>query len=695
MTHRPTTKPLRRRAALRRAQRYSELGPAGTADRPADPPAPEGALARGPGVSVDPPTARARLGRLSLGLALFAGLALVYSAFATGGTGRFGPGEFPYHDMLGEAFLAGQLHLKPTPDPEVLALANPYDPNQSNPLNKLHDASLYQGRYYLYWGPVPAVLHALWRLVTQSALYGSIVSVAAALMMSGSFWLILRRLRRRHFPSGAPWVVSGSSVAFACGGIMPYLVGRPSVYHESLLVGAAFALAAWYALLVACEPGGPRRRALVWGGLLLGCAIGSRMTHLAYAVGPGLILGWALLRAGPATRRAALLDLVAFGAPIAGIGLALLLYNAQRFGSPFEFGMSYTLQGPKAFYEMMRRPDNTLGAFFDPRLLRQNPALYLFGIPAAFLPYPWFPLAWWTTFTGTGFLFPDVSRYRGAFIEPPIISLFLLAPTTVLTLGLPALLVSRRCVLRGAIRGWLTGLGLGVLLMLLLLGSARYVTIRFMVDILPAVTLLGTVVLLAGSARRGVGQGALGRSLLPTFAMVAWGNSMLLGLLLGLSVWIWSFPPQATRVQGIANEWVAWLGATLRPAAVPIGTAPTDRTTWRHVDGHYLKGGTIYLRAPARGAILVLTFSSELPAGSEVAIEVKGESRLRGPMLARGQLWWTPALADVEAGEVVPIRLELPSQAALPPGSPLPLVVSELRFVSGPTELELYRQSRR
>src|SRR5207248_6297600 len=39
----------------------------------------------------------------------------------------------------------------------LLALADPYDPAQNAPY-RLHDASLYHGRYYLYFGPTPVAL---------------------------------------------------------------------------------------------------------------------------------------------------------------------------------------------------------------------------------------------------------------------------------------------------------------------------------------------------------------------------------------------------------------------------------------------------------------------------------------------------------------------------------------------------------
>lgn len=48
-----------------------------------------------------------------------------------------------YYDLLADAFVHGQLHLRIKPAPELLALSDPYDP-ETNWRYRLHDALLYQ-----------------------------------------------------------------------------------------------------------------------------------------------------------------------------------------------------------------------------------------------------------------------------------------------------------------------------------------------------------------------------------------------------------------------------------------------------------------------------------------------------------------------------------------------------------------------
>ena len=88
----------------------------------------------------------------------------LYVWFGTGGSFHFRD-TANYYGELADALLAGQLHLKIAPVPELAALPDPYAPEQNEPY-RLHDAVYYGGRYYLYWGPVPALLHAAWMGLT-------------------------------------------------------------------------------------------------------------------------------------------------------------------------------------------------------------------------------------------------------------------------------------------------------------------------------------------------------------------------------------------------------------------------------------------------------------------------------------------------------------------------------------------------
>lgn len=60
----------------------------------------------------------------------------------------------PYVQQF-DAFQKGQLHIDVEPEPELLELANPYDPAQRQGIYYLWDRALYNGKYYSYFGVTP------------------------------------------------------------------------------------------------------------------------------------------------------------------------------------------------------------------------------------------------------------------------------------------------------------------------------------------------------------------------------------------------------------------------------------------------------------------------------------------------------------------------------------------------------------
>ncbi len=92
---------------------------------------------------------------------------LFYTWFAS--SGKWHQWESPtyYYANLAEGFLHGRLDLPIKPDPKLMALSNPYDPLARKNIPAPLDLSLFNNHFYIYWGPVPAIilaaLHFLFR----------------------------------------------------------------------------------------------------------------------------------------------------------------------------------------------------------------------------------------------------------------------------------------------------------------------------------------------------------------------------------------------------------------------------------------------------------------------------------------------------------------------------------------------------
>ena len=281
-------------------------------------------------------------------------LIAVYAIWYTS-AGRFPvftPVSNTYVD-LGEAFLHGQLSLLQKPDPRLATLANPYDTKQQGLIPFLWDSSYYKGKYYLYWGPVPAVIFSVAEWILQARPADQLVVLISYIGLAAILLVILFHIRKRFFPN-AP----GISIPFfvlAAGINLPYLfiLGKPQIYETSIITGQFFlisGLLAWLRYQIA-----ERYYWLGLSGLCWGLAIASRY-NLVISVGVFVVFGLYSLyqkmdvnrHSKPGTNNLSFVNkcidwkaILALLAPLLLCGFALGYYNYTRFGNPLETGFTY------------------------------------------------------------------------------------------------------------------------------------------------------------------------------------------------------------------------------------------------------------------------------------------------------------------------------------------------------------------
>lgn len=281
---------------------------------------------------------------LSFGVVLAIGWFYVWTAVPRWEPGALADGGQAVYNLLTRGFLRGHLYLDARPDPALAALANPWDPAQRGERG-FPDASYYHGRYYLYYGVSPAVLLFLpFRLLT-----GRFLGEAPACLLFAltgfilSAWLLLA-VRARHFPqvSGA-WAVAGI-IALGLADMMPDLLRRPGFREIPITCGYACCMLGLSALFQALHS----RRPGAWlagAGAAFALAVGSRPLYLLACPAVLLPVWWDArergLGRGCWRDRAWRHRAAAAIAPMAAIGLGLAIYNFERFGSPFEFGLRY------------------------------------------------------------------------------------------------------------------------------------------------------------------------------------------------------------------------------------------------------------------------------------------------------------------------------------------------------------------
>lgn len=253
-----------------------------------------------------------------------------------------------YYGMLAAGFRDGSTAVKLKPAEGLLALQDPYDPVANAPY-RAHDMTLWQGKYYLYYGVAPLLAFFLpfsvltgWYPTEQLAVALS-CSVAMAVGLA-----LLGAMRRRYFPASPGWVLGLAAVVLVLASPAARLPLAVQFYQVPIAAAAAFhalMLGAIYRALTARVGGG------IWlmaASGFYGLSIGARPNYLLS--GGVLALAWVVLvwrgRSRGVIGRAMALGGAAFG-PALVAGLGLLFYNWLRFGVPTEFGIKYTLGGER------------------------------------------------------------------------------------------------------------------------------------------------------------------------------------------------------------------------------------------------------------------------------------------------------------------------------------------------------------
>jgi len=284
-----------------------------------------------------------------------------------------------YFDRQADGFLSGQLSLPEQPAPELAGLEDVYDWRQREGINYLWDVSYYQGRFYLYWGPFPALAASAIKLVHASQVEDQALLLIFFTGLGFSLAAIFSLLRARFFPSAPAWTVFVFTLTAALAAPVYYLANRPGVYETAIASAQCFLLLGIYAILRALagskRPGGW----LLLAGLSLGACLASRFSYAPALLFACLVTGLELLR-NPRFKTRRLSALLAFALPLAAITAGLLLFNYARFGSLFETGMRYQLTGdalpedfkliysagyilPNAYSDLVRPLQTTPGVF--------------------------------------------------------------------------------------------------------------------------------------------------------------------------------------------------------------------------------------------------------------------------------------------------------------------------------------------
>ncbi len=237
-------------------------------------------------------------------LNLFTVLSHVFSAFALAliigyGVWFISDGRFPdfhylenYYVDLSQALLKGQVALLQQPDPRLALLADTHDAPATR-IPYLWDMSYYHGKYYLYWGPAPALFYVIYSAIKGEPAPAQLGVLAAYGGIAGVLLAFLYILRRRFFPRAPAFSIGVVLLAACLNPAYAFLLERPLTYETAILSGQLFLLIGlfFWLLYLAYRKGW----VLIFTGLFWGLAVLARYDTLISVLvytGAALLFLW-------------------------------------------------------------------------------------------------------------------------------------------------------------------------------------------------------------------------------------------------------------------------------------------------------------------------------------------------------------------------------------------------------------------
>jgi len=275
-----------------------------------------------------------------------------------------------YFHHLAHAFNNGSLHLIGAP-------------------RSIHDLTIFNGKLYLYWGPIPAVVLSPFVALFGTSWPDSWVTLLLGALISTLCLLLLRRSADLHELSPLRSQLLVAVLAF--GSPMLPLALSGGVWATSQLFAVAFLFAG-----VCAGYGNLTTRTTVASSALIGLACLCRPSMAGASL-------WILFRVYEDTRDrggAATIRRIALSCAILATCVGLQLsYNYGRFGDLFESGFTY--QNVDRRFRLNAATHGQL-------------SLHYFGTNFfyhyLFYPFPWSKQSWWG-----GSLFLMTPLYFGAF----------------------------------------------------------------------------------------------------------------------------------------------------------------------------------------------------------------------------------------------------------------------------------------
>ena len=279
---------------------------------------------------------------------------------------------------LAKALAHGQLYIDVQPSASLMSMDNPYDTNArySNNVEYLWDYAYFNGHYYVYFGILPVLIYQLPFYLLTGGEFPVAASVAiSSVVMCVGVAFLLKKICQRWLGEITQAMFLILLLVMLCGSWAAYACAVPGHYVLPIVTGLACLVWGLVFWIDSTRGGDINIPKAIVGSLLVALTLACRPQLMA-----GGLIGVVLLVScfKKMDKKRFFKSAIIAIAPFVFIFMLIGMYNAARFGSPFDFGANYNLT----------TNDMTHRAFSIDRVPLALFA-YLFQSPSMIFTYPY------------------------------------------------------------------------------------------------------------------------------------------------------------------------------------------------------------------------------------------------------------------------------------------------------------------
>ncbi len=255
------------------------------------------------------------------------------------------------YQSLAEALGDGQFYLHEEPAASLIQMENPYDfAHRARVVEEageyfLWDHAYYEGKYYVYFGVVPAALFYLpyYILTGGEHLHNRQMILIGAFMLLVALAGLIYQIIKRWFPrtSLGVWLLLSELAVTGCG--LVYMCKRTDMYTVPIITGLGFGFLGLLSFWCADREGKLSPPLVALGSFLTALVAGCRPQLFLVILFALIILRRYVFSIRYLKTKEGRVNMAAFAAPMIVVAALLMYYNYARFGSVFDFGANYNL----------------------------------------------------------------------------------------------------------------------------------------------------------------------------------------------------------------------------------------------------------------------------------------------------------------------------------------------------------------